>query len=82
MFSPGRNQLYLLHLQYSPSFDAQGVAVARMARADRDDPAGKVDVWKLSNPSRWTRPVKVMEGGETARLFVSGVSEYPMTFEK
>lgn len=183
MLSPDRAQLYVLYSQYAPSLGSQGVAVARMAWADRDAPEGKLDVWNgggwspvqavrdddgelvrwewpvgqpifpttdswhdgdtanafwgpsvhwnehvgayvmllnrastpafgqegiyvafspdLSNPARWTRPAKVLdggqwypqivglepgtgtdkEGGETVRLFVSGVSEYLMTFE-
>ena len=182
MLSPDRTQLFLLYSQYAPATAGLGVAMARMAWADRDDPAGKLDVWDgggwspvravwgadgtlegwdwplgeplfpttdswhdgdtanafwgpsvhwnahlqhyvmllnrastpgfgqdgiyvafspdISKPTRWTRPAKLIdggqwypqvvglepgsgtdkEGGETVRLFVSGVSEYLLTF--
>lgn len=37
--------LYLYFSQYSRERTSQGVAVARLAWADRDEPAGKVTIW-------------------------------------
>jgi hypothetical protein len=38
--------VYLYFSQYSREASAQGVAVARLAWADRDNPAGKASVWR------------------------------------
>lgn len=40
-----RHDLYFFFSQYSREPQAQGVAVARMLWADRDDPAGRLSVW-------------------------------------
>ncbi len=182
VLSRDKTQLYLLYSTYTPALDGQGVSVARMSWADRDQPVGEFDVWDgaiwrptdalyddagelagwdwphaqplfttsdswhdgetanafwgpsvhfnqhlqlyvmllnrastpgfgqegiyvafssdLSNPRSWTRPAKLLDGGEwypqvvgleagtgtdkeagqTVRLFVSGVSEYLLTF--
>jgi hypothetical protein len=45
----GQN-LYLYFSQYARDPRAQGVAVARLAWADRDDPVGKVSIW---NDGAW-----------------------------
>jgi hypothetical protein len=37
--------VYLFFSQYSRSASAQGVGVARLAWADRDEPTGRVEVW-------------------------------------
>lgn len=40
-----RNFAYFYYTQYAELSDAVGVSVARMAWADRDQPAGRLDVW-------------------------------------
>lgn len=40
-----RNFAYFYYTQYVEAEDRVGVSVARMAWADRDQPAGRVDVW-------------------------------------
>jgi hypothetical protein len=50
--------LYVFYSQYASHEAVQGVAVARMVWADRDDPAGKMTVWQRSQswlPARMTR---------------------------
>ena len=46
MLDPERQNLYLFFSQYSSDPEAQGVGVARLAWADRDEPAGKITVWR------------------------------------
>jgi hypothetical protein len=43
--------LYLFFSQYGPTAPEQGVGVARMAWADRDNPVGNLDIW---NDRVWT----------------------------
>jgi hypothetical protein len=45
MLEPGGQDVYLYFSQYSQDPAVQGVAVGRLAWADRDAPAGKVSVW-------------------------------------
>jgi len=40
-----RTDLYIFFSQYSPNPSGQGVSVARLPWAHRDDPMGRVDVW-------------------------------------
>jgi hypothetical protein len=51
--------LYLFYSQYPAKVRGQGVAIARLAWADRDEPVGRVFVWRD-------------EGWVPARRFVSG----------
>jgi hypothetical protein len=41
----GTRDIYLYFSQYARDAAAQGVAAARLAWADRDDPVGKVSIW-------------------------------------
>lgn len=50
VLSADRQDVYLFFSQYSGGVDRQGVAVARMAWADRDAPAGKATVY---NDGAW-----------------------------
>lgn len=50
----GGNDLYLYFSQYTRDGASQGVAVARLAWADRDEPVGKVTIW---NDGAWLSPV-------------------------
>jgi hypothetical protein len=57
MLDHGQQDLYLFFSQYgSDDAHAQGVAVARMAWADRDDPVGKFSVWQ---DDVWLPPTSV-----------------------
>ena len=46
MLDGDRQDLYLFFSQYSKEPAVQGVAVARLAWADRDAPAGRVTIWQ------------------------------------
>jgi hypothetical protein len=46
VLDPTRTNLFLYFSQYVKSPAEQGIAVARLAWADRDAPAGRVDVWR------------------------------------
>ena len=46
MLTPNRTDLLLFFSQYSKDPSAQGVAVARLAWADRDAPGGRVTIWR------------------------------------
>src|SRR5438093_7910407 len=41
-----RTYLYVLYSSYGPSLASQGVSIARMAWADRDEPEGALAVWQ------------------------------------
>lgn len=56
--------LYIYFSQYGPDVSQQGVAVARLAWADRDAPAGKLDFW--------SRGAWVPNGAPTA-IFPTGL---------
>ncbi len=56
MLGPGRNYAYIYYSQYDEVGDRVGVAAARMAWADRDQPAGRVDIW---NDGAWVPPTEV-----------------------
>lgn len=73
----GRQDLYLFFTQYARDVGAQGVAVARMAWADRDEPAGKAAVW---NAGAWlpARPV-TLDDGSTAWDYPVGTPLVPAT---
>jgi hypothetical protein len=66
LLDPESRDLYLFFSQYVRDPAAQGVAVARLAWADRDQPAGKIMIWQdgvwlpASRPddeSRWEYPI-------------------------
>lgn len=46
MLAPDRTDLFLFFSQYSKVPSEQGVAVARLAWADRDAPGGRVTIWR------------------------------------
>jgi hypothetical protein len=58
-----RRFVYFFISTYTGSLEEQGVAVARMAYADRDQPVGKVWKWHLQN---WTEPGL---GGQVSAIF-------------
>ena len=62
--------LYLFFSQYPRDAGRQGVAVARLAWADRDAPAGKVSIW---NDGAWLPSAEVSREGDPS----SETWEYP-----
>jgi hypothetical protein len=46
MLDPDKQYLYFFYSQYQQQRESQGVAVARMLWADRDRPAGRLDLWR------------------------------------
>ena len=50
ILSPDHSDLFLYFTQYPRSASAQGIAVARLAWADRDAPAGRLTIW---NQGAW-----------------------------
>ena len=50
-----RSDLFLYFTQYPRSASAQGIAVARLARADRDAPRGRLTIW---NQGAWLPDVE------------------------
>ncbi len=60
VLDPDRNYAYLYYTQYAEAVDRVGVAVARLAWADRDEPAGRADIWDDGvwlPPTRGGQPV-------------------------
>jgi len=68
--------LYVFYSEYMRSRVQQGVTMARMAWADRDDPVGKVMVWRgrLWDPARLT----VSDAGENW-TYSAGTPLFPTT---
>ena len=72
-----RRDLYLFYSQYSRDTPTQGVAVARLAWADRDEPSGKAAVW---NEGAWipgSPLVSAVEGAPPAWSFRLGTPLVP-----
>lgn len=46
MLDAGKQYLYFFYSQYQQQPETQGVAVARLQWADRDRPAGRVELWR------------------------------------
>ena len=58
LLDQAQQYLYVFYSQYASRETVQGVAVARMVWADRDDPVGKMTVWQRNQtwlPARITR---------------------------
>ena len=77
MLSPDRQDLYIFYSEYMKAPATQGVAVARLAWADRDDPAGKVMVWR----TRTWIPASVVttDDGTGAWSYPAGLAIFPPT---
>jgi hypothetical protein len=73
-----RRDLFLFVSQYSRDRSAQGVAVARLAWADRDAPQGQVDVWR---DGAWIppRPALDAEGRPAGWSYPAGTPLMPVT---
>ena len=69
MLDANGQDLYLYFSQYSGGVDRQGVAVARLAWADRDNPAGKVTIF---NNGAWLPVATSSDAGGTVNIFPAG----------
>ncbi|HEY7475495.1 MAG TPA: sialidase family protein [Vicinamibacterales bacterium] len=58
MLDPDEQHVYFYYSQYAGGMESQGIAVARLAWADRDEPAGKIRVFADND---WVPPVYVEE---------------------
>jgi len=77
LLDPDSRDLYFFFSQYERSTTQQGVAVARMAWADRDAPLGKVMVWR----SRFWLPAarEIRAGDEAVWAYGAGVPIFATT---
>ena len=46
MLDPDKEYLYIFYSQYQQRQESQGVAVARLQWADRDQPSGRLELWR------------------------------------
>ncbi len=72
---PDSRDLYFFFSQYERENAQQGVAVARLAWADRDEPVGKVMVWRTRTWFPAARQITV--GDEATWAFLAGVPIFP-----
>ncbi len=70
MVDHARQDLFIFFSQYSKDASMQGVAVARMAWADRDAPRGRIAIWR---DGAWMPPREIAGLGDQG----SGRWEYP-----
>jgi hypothetical protein len=78
MLDPEHRDLFLFVSQYSKDPSAQGVAVARLAWADRDNPAGRVAVW---HGGVWLPPRRVddADGNSVGWAYAAGTPLVPVS---
>ena len=70
-----RTYLYVLYSAYGPSLASQGVSIARMAWADRDEPEGALAVWQSG---LWLpASASTDSDGATAWTYPAGTPIYP-----
>ena len=69
LLTPDRSDLFLFFSQYPITPSEQGVAVARMAWADRDAPAGRLTVW---HDGAWLPPRPAAGAGEPGVVYAAG----------
>lgn len=79
MLDPDSTDLYIFFSQYERSARSQGVAVARLVWADRDDPVGKVTVWRngVWLPARPFVPRGTDPNAAVRWVYPSAVPIYP-----
>jgi hypothetical protein len=69
--------LYIFFSEYLRAQPQQGVGVARLAWADRDDPVGKVMVWRTR---AWMPAARAMSSnGEMTLVYQAAFSIFPTT---
>ena len=72
MLDPNRQYLYMFYSEYLADLSGQGVAMARMAWADRDAPAGRLDIW---SQDAWIPPTDDL----TSWVYPVGSPLFPTT---
>ena len=75
MLDPAGQDVFLFFSQYSKDAAMQGVAVARLAWADRDAPRGRATVWQNG---AWLPPRNIDPRGEGAWEYSAGTSLVPV----
>lgn len=77
LLDPAGQDLFLFYSQYSKDRTAQGVAVARLAWADRDALRGRVTIWQSG---AWlpARPVDTADAEDAAGTADTAAWEYPV----
>ena len=81
MLDPDSRDLYIFYSEYSRMLSGQGVAVARLLWADRDDPEGKAAIWRsgIWMPAREVRQMRD-DGSTTVRhVYPSATPLYATT---
>ena len=74
---PDSRDLYFFFSQYERAIAQQGVAIGRLAWADRDDPAGKMMVWRTRT---WLPSARVISNGEDERIvYGAGTPVFPVS---
>jgi hypothetical protein len=68
--------LYVFFSQYANRESAQGVSVARMAWADRDQPSGKITLWLRDETWLPARPIRTQMGARY--IYPAGAPIYPV----
>jgi hypothetical protein len=74
MLDRGSQDLYFFYSLYLRSPSQQGIGVARLAWADRDDPAGKVSIWRNG---AWVPPVNLGRGERVWWVYPAGAPFFP-----
>jgi hypothetical protein len=71
--------LYMFFSQYADREGAQGVSVARLPWADRDEPAGKISVWLRNQTWIPARSIRTRNGER--HVYPAGMPIYPAADE-
>jgi hypothetical protein len=81
MLDPDSKDLYIFYSEYSRDLASQGVGVARLLWADRDDPEGKVTVWRsgLWQPAREIRQMQADGSTSIRHFYPSATPLHPTT---
>ncbi len=80
MLDQNKNFLYIFYSQYPSRQESQGVAVARLAWADRDRPSGRAEIWRegIWDNSRRRELVPGLPGAERRMLEWTYLSATPL----
>lgn len=74
---PDSRDLYFFFSQYERSTLQQGVAIARLAWADRDEPAGKLMLWRTRT---WLPSSRMVAMGDKERvIYDAGTPVFPVS---